>query len=714
MKPVIVSAVSWPTALAGLTAMLAAFIALYFAGFSATVSIACLIAAAGASMYFLEFNRYQLSVRWVCRGPVVRQRVVALAVAALPWLAVLGFYQSFYPVAVAALVDMLVLFWPVLLIAILLSILRVRANDTLSVLSISGPDWSSREALTRLRDLLVKAVFLPLMLGFLFGWWRTLSSLGVGPHAWFLFTLAMFYLADLIFASVGYLGAPASTDSGIRSSNPYFDAWLAALICYPPFWLWFTSSGFDYKSGIEWLDHFSQSNPLYYVWGGGILALTGIYALSTVVFGLRFSNLTNRGIITHGPYRFCRHPAYISKNLSWWLIAMPFMPVLGWHNALFLSLVLLLVNSIYWVRAVTEERHLLHDKNYRRYYRTFFLGSKQRRRACHPKTSMRGFLRRYPLIIPVFLAASLLGLQGLQHDKARDFFAGLKPMDPMHAVFWSNDHERLQDTFNNALVRQLGRPALGLEDSYPLASLTKPYLASLFFDLEQQGVLSLDDAVVDWMPDFLPSDKLRESLRIHHLLSHRSGFVLAVADPLFYVNADGGKPDCPATLELISSLAQPGSKPVYMNANYCVLQVLYERVAGQPFGWGNEYGGDQSGKFAAACEAAKRLGGAGGLCLPPADLFEYLAKSVNDYLPRILSSSPSSDSNGIYANGWRVWCESDICPYLTHYGFFDGHFSSLLVVPDKGASGFVATGVMEPEKMFERVHPVLLELARKN
>ena len=39
----------------------------------------------------------------------------------------------------------------------------------------------------------------------------------------------------------------------------------------------------------------------------------------------RFSNLTHRGIITNGPYRYSKHPAYLAKNLSWWLVSMPFM-----------------------------------------------------------------------------------------------------------------------------------------------------------------------------------------------------------------------------------------------------------------------------------------------------------------------------------------------------------------------------------------------------
>jgi len=98
-----------------------------------------------------------------------------------------------------------------------------------------------------------------------------------------------------------------------------------------------------------------------------ILLLTSIYALSTVVFGIRFSNPTNRGIITHGPHRFTKHPAYVSKNLPWWLISVPFISAAGAATAAMHCAILLGVNGIYWLRAKTEERHLMHAPTYRAY-----------------------------------------------------------------------------------------------------------------------------------------------------------------------------------------------------------------------------------------------------------------------------------------------------------------------------------------------------------
>ncbi len=101
--------------------------------------------------------------------------------------------------------------------------------------------------------------------------------------------------------------------------------------------------------------------------GGALVLLTGFYAWATVIFGLRFSNLTHRGIITNGPYRVLKHPAYWSKNLYWWLLHMPFLSTMGTEVALKNSALLLLVNGVYIFRAKTEEKHLLHDPVYREY-----------------------------------------------------------------------------------------------------------------------------------------------------------------------------------------------------------------------------------------------------------------------------------------------------------------------------------------------------------
>jgi protein-S-isoprenylcysteine O-methyltransferase Ste14 len=102
-------------------------------------------------------------------------------------------------------------------------------------------------------------------------------------------------------------------------------------------------------------------------WGCAILACVAVYAWATISFGVRFSNLSHRGVITSGPYRWLRHPAYVAKNVSWWLIAVPFFYEGSPVTAVRGCLLLLGLNGVYALRAWTEERHLAQDPTYRAY-----------------------------------------------------------------------------------------------------------------------------------------------------------------------------------------------------------------------------------------------------------------------------------------------------------------------------------------------------------
>lgn len=96
------------------------------------------------------------------------------------------------------------------------------------------------------------------------------------------------------------------------------------------------------------------------------LVLISIYSLATVMFGLRFSNLTNRGIITSGPYKIVRHPAYIAKNTFWWFAMMPWFVSSG-VNCIGSVFILIVLNAFYVWRALTEEKHLMREEHYQEY-----------------------------------------------------------------------------------------------------------------------------------------------------------------------------------------------------------------------------------------------------------------------------------------------------------------------------------------------------------
>jgi protein-S-isoprenylcysteine O-methyltransferase Ste14 len=214
----------------------------------------------------------------------------------------------------------------------------------------------------------VKGFFLPLMVVYLNQEVSALFDLlskgeqGTWPVYDLLYHLS--YGTDLLFCVVGYSASIRLFDSQIRSVEPTVFGWLVALVCYQPFYSVIGKYYLQYDGTIFWGGWLAPWPALRDVWGWAIIVLTVTYALCTVAFGLRFSNLTHRGIITAGPYRLTKHPAYLSKNLSWWLISVPFVSDLGWPVALRHCLCLGLLNLVYFARARTEERHLSRDPTY--------------------------------------------------------------------------------------------------------------------------------------------------------------------------------------------------------------------------------------------------------------------------------------------------------------------------------------------------------------
>jgi len=216
---------------------------------------------------------------------------------------------------------------------------------------------------------IVKLFFLPLMFTYffdlvLFFQVTSLAAIKISFMHFFDFAFKFLVYVDLLIGTVGYIITLRIFDSHVRTTEPSFLGWFVVLQCYPPFSEFFNGTYLAYGSENSWSYWLIDHPFLYQTWGCLILALTTIYVWSSLPFGIRFSNLTHRGIITNGPYKYCKHPAYISKNLSWWLISMPFLSTVSPSDAIKHSLLLLMVNFVYFLRARTEERHLSWDTDY--------------------------------------------------------------------------------------------------------------------------------------------------------------------------------------------------------------------------------------------------------------------------------------------------------------------------------------------------------------
>ncbi len=167
---------------------------------------------------------------------------------------------------------------------------------------------------------------------------------------------SLFLLVDTAFFAFGYLFEASFLSNKIRSVEPTALGWIVALICYPPFNSFMTGYAPWYTNDFPYL---SSPTVTFYV-RLGILVFMGIYAAASVALGPKASNLTNRGIVAYGPYAIVRHPAYICKNLAWWLGLLPILSIPA-------AISMAVWSGIYFLRAITEERHLAADPDYIKY-----------------------------------------------------------------------------------------------------------------------------------------------------------------------------------------------------------------------------------------------------------------------------------------------------------------------------------------------------------
>lgn len=228
--------------------------------------------------------------------------------------------------------------------------------------------WSWGEQKSYILAWLVKFFFIPMMYSFLvlamegmvlFSWEWNPTTLVLG-----LFSLGLCF--DLLIAFGGYLFSMRLLEGEIRSVDGTWLGWLACMICYPPLLVVFHYVK-QQVDDLVWSDWLLPSEPLYWLWAALVTATWLVYWLATASFGLKFSNLSWRGLVDRGPYRYTKHPAYLAKNLYWWLHTVPFIGVQDWLDLLRNFLGLTFVSLVYYLRAKTEEAHLLAFPEYAAY-----------------------------------------------------------------------------------------------------------------------------------------------------------------------------------------------------------------------------------------------------------------------------------------------------------------------------------------------------------
>jgi len=220
---------------------------------------------------------------------------------------------------------------------------------------------------------LVKLLFVPMMLQFTINNFGALINIVVNldyneirsldvfllfNHHFYPLLLSICFFVDTVIYLFAYLLYSKALGNTVRSVETSFSGWLSVLLCYPP--LNVVTGYFLPAKYNDYIFFWSEKSTFFI--RILLLALIIIYTTATLNLGWKSSNLTNRGIVSHGVYSLVRHPAYIAKNLFWWITIIPVIPF-------YPSTIIYMagVSFIYYMRVVTEERHLRKDPEYKSY-----------------------------------------------------------------------------------------------------------------------------------------------------------------------------------------------------------------------------------------------------------------------------------------------------------------------------------------------------------
>lgn len=128
------------------------------------------------------------------------------------------------------------------------------------------------------------------------------------------------------------------------------------------------------------------------------------------------------------------------------------------------------------------------------------------------------------------------------------------------------------------------------DDHIKIASLTKTYVATATLQLVDQGKLSLEDSVEQWVPGLL---RAGDRITVRELLQHTSGLPDYETVPEYlapYLAGDFAHRWEPTELVAISNglppVFAPGDTEIssYSNTNYIVAGLVLEAVTGHPIG----------------------------------------------------------------------------------------------------------------------------------
>jgi len=159
-----------------------------------------------------------------------------------------------------------------------------------------------------------------------------------------------------------------------------------------------------------------------------------------------------------------------------------------------------------------------------------------------------------------------------------------------------NAHLKLQKFSGSILIAQKGKILLskgyGMANyeldvpntpqmKFLLGSITKQFTSMAVMQLQEKGLLSVDDSLKKYIPDYPDGDKIT----VHHLLTHTSGIPNFTSFPEYTKTMMLASP-VEETVERFKNKElefTPGEKFSYSNSGYILLGYIIEKVSQKPY-----------------------------------------------------------------------------------------------------------------------------------
>ena len=124
---------------------------------------------------------------------------------------------------------------------------------------------------------------------------------------------------------------------------------------------------------------------------------------------------------------------------------------------------------------------------------------------------------------------------------------------------------------------------------FRMGSVTKTYVAVVTVRLAEAGILSLDDRIVDWLPDvrqYPPNpDNIDSTITVRHLLNHTSGLYNYLDSNALAEDMDNDPTKIWEPEELLGyvygPVFAPGEGFFYTNTGYVLLGMIVEKLTGR-------------------------------------------------------------------------------------------------------------------------------------